>query len=392
MTRPPSLIAPSLLLAALAFAGQARAEAPEPATAPAEPDAPGTANKTPHAAPNEPAATPVAEETDIVLLGNDARLVRAVAAELRASGLGVIIVPDTPDAVPADNRAPIVRLERSGEFVVVTTALSVDGAESSEVPASAASGGLATGDATALRVAEAIRLRVTEPAPEPPVEEPPAEAAEAVAPVTATAVTTAPTADEVEPLARRRPIIRAAFFAGGGLNPEPAAALAIGLRGQVSPHFHITGLGMFAHNLEGVDRSKLAVVSTKAAILGSWELFGADSDWSPSVGGGVVGEYRWWRKGAPWRDGAPAEPEFEGSNFGLGYAVMAGIRSAAPRRFRFDIYADVRTQSWRHAGSGHDEPGVDHDLHGTVMATFGIDVDLFSRPAPTSSTRNVARR
>ena len=76
------------------------------------------------------------------MVGDDPELLAAVAAELRAAGVTVTVLSGTPGPGPAGG-APVVRLERRGESVVVHTAVTIGAAEHSQLKASQAGDGLA---------------------------------------------------------------------------------------------------------------------------------------------------------------------------------------------------------------------------------------------------------
>jgi len=389
MGRPRSTVTTSLLVTAVTLAAPLAAQPsgePEDADPPA--DLTGDAVEVGPALPSQPATPPATARADIVLVGDDPRLVGAVAAELRAAGLRVTVLSGMPGPGPAGG-APVVRLERRGDSVVVHTAVTIGGGARSQLRASDDGDGLAAGDATALRVAEAIRLSVA-PSPEP-ADESQAAAPEEHRPRVPSRSRADATPDE-ETAPPAMPVLRGVVLGGGGVNPEPAVVLGGGLRGQITPRVNASGLVLATGSMDPGDHAEAPTMqSVKLALMASWEVLGATSSWSPAVGGGLVWEYRWWEK-LTYEQGVPVDTAYEGGQMGLGYAVMAGIRSGPPFRFRFDVYADVRSQSWEVHGSGHHHPDVEADVDATLMATVGADIDFYSRPVMTHRATNHTRR
>lgn len=339
----------------------------------------------------------------IVISGDDADLVDAVAAELRAAGFDVIVV--APDPKPTEH-ATIVNIERIGDSVVVHAVRS-DGELDAELLETEDGDGMTDRDATALRAAEAIRSLVTtpkkKPGPPPPAApETPAPAAVPTVPAVVPATVNVGADGVTEPAEiRQMPVFRMALFSGGGIVArDPSLVVGLSLRGQLSRYMNIAGLVMATKNVDddGHEGSMFDIYGARAALLTSWEILGADNVWTPSLGGGVIGDFRYWNGiGGFGHDETVLTyytPVYEGGSGGVGLAATAGISVAKPWRFRFDVHADVRMVTWELFGDGHDQ--VASDLAPSVVGTFGIEYDFITKPvlaaAPPSSPRTTAGR
>lgn len=180
--------------------------------------------------------------------------------------------------------------------------------------------------------------------------------------------------------------------------PSPTVVVGLSLRGQLSRHMNIAALVMATKNVDEHDREEgvFDIYGARAALLSSWEIFGADHAWTPSLGGGVVGEFRYWNGIGGFDHDEPVlsyyTPVYEGSLVGVGLAATAGISVAQPWRFRFDIHADVRMVTWELFGDGHEQ--VASDFAPSVLGTFGIEYDFVTEPvlAPVARSNDTARR
>lgn len=349
------------------------------------------------------------ERPVIVISGEDDELVASVAAELRAAGFEVLVLPAESDPHPS---ATNVNIERVGDSVIVHAARP-DGKLEAELMEPKNADGLTDRDATALRTAEAIRSLATTPAKvvtaQPAAAEPPTAPAAVIAeptpasvspdPPPVPAATTWSGQDTVQHEVHEMPVVRLALFAGAGyLAPEPALVGGVSLRGQITPKFNIAGLLMGSKNIDHDDHhdTDLELYSARAALLASWEILGADHLWTPSIGGGMFAELRYWRfAGFRSLDEPPPRDDIllsassvgltEGAMASGGLAATAGISVAHPWRFRFDIHADVRMIDVQLDGAGHDEMAP--ELAPSVMATVGIEYDFITRPVLTHTAR-----
>ncbi len=372
---------------------------------------PATAEVPAEAAPDESPVRPT-----IVLSGDDPELVEAVVAELRAAGFDVIVLAATASADGADEasepRGTIVNIERVGDSVIVR-ATRAEGELDAELLASE-SDGMTNQEATALRTAEAIRSLVTTPSPKtrppagaPEVEDTPAPPAPAASmpptppPASPAAGSGRPPASPLGPDLdadaawapgdiRDLPVLRLAVFGGGGLSsPSPFALAGLGLRGQLTRSVSMAGLVMAGKSVGEYDDDSVHydIWGVRAALLTSWEILGADNVWTPSIGGGVVGELQNWSgiSALSVDDDVPPVasstymlPHYDGSLLGVGLAATAGISVGHPWRFRFDVMADVRMLTIALDGAPPDD--VAPTLAPTVMGMVGLEYDLVTRP------------
>lgn len=344
----------------------------------------------------------------IVISGDDAELVESVAAELRAAGFDVVIVAPNPRAT---DDAAIVSVERIGDSVVVH-AQRADGVLDAELLESSEGDGMSDGQATALRAAEAIRSLVTTPKKKrrkakPPVEPAPETAAP---PVTAEPETTPPVPetppiptatwpgrDGIEGEIHNLPVVRIGLFGGGGVVvPAPTFALGVSLRGQVTPHFNVAGMVIGTRNLgaDGFEDEHHNIYGVRAALLASWEILGADHSWTPTLGGGLFAEARYW-EGDGFGHDEPIplgryetslySPFYDGAMAGAGLVATAGFSIAHPFRFRFDVLADVRMITVELDGIGHDDMAP--ELAPSIIGTIGFEYDLITRPVRAKTAR-----
>jgi hypothetical protein len=276
--------------------------------------------------------------------------------------------------------------------------------------------GMTDRDATALRTAEAIRSLATTPAaksPKSPAS--PNKPAAPVAPATLEPppIPDGPDAPAVPEVSRwpgedalptpgeilEVPVLRVGAFAGAGfITPMPTVAAGLSLRGQISPKFNIAALIMGTKNIdEGDEELDHDIYSARASLLASWEILGANHSWTPSIGGGLFGEFRYWNySGWTALDEGPRgdeitlgssyyTPVHEGALVGVGFAATAGISIAHPWRFRFDVHADMRMIDVAVDGSGQEEMAP--ELGSSVLGTFGIEYDFITKPVLMNTAR-----
>ncbi len=385
----PPAIALSLLFAASAWA-----------------EKPATAETT------EANVSEVRQQT-IVITGDDAELVKSVAAELRAAGFVVVIVAHDTEA---NANATVVNIERIGDSVVVH-ATPWHGELRAELLDPADSDGMTDLDATALRTAEAIRSLVTTPIGEKRSASPGANTADDHdAPDAATSsespsintdpppvppATIRPKMDVAmrHPPHDRIPVFRMGLFGGAGfLAPSPAMVVGLSMRGQLSPDFNIAGLLMGSKNIGDVDFGSGAfdIFSARATMLTSWEMLGANHAWTPSLGAGVFGDVRRWVRVPFGGDMVPLSGDnvlmttigrglSEGSAAGVGLAMVAGISVSHPWRLRFDVHANMQLFTVELDGGSHDEMAP--TLEPSVLGTIGFEYDFVTRPTVEHTAR-----
>jgi hypothetical protein len=327
-----------------------------------------------------------------------------VVAELRAAGFDVVVVAPDPEA---SESATIVSVERIGDSVVVH-ATRDDGELEAELLEPGDQDGMTNRDATALRTAEAIRSLVTTPGKKPKADEPEAPPSAHPLPPEPPPIPDTPPVpdaswsgkDDVEPLTEVRdmPVFRMGLFSGGGmLTPSPALVLGASARLQLAPKLNIAAVLMGSKNVGDTEINgfEYDVWGARGSVLMSWEILGADNVWTPSLGGGVFGEFRYWemtgsyviQQGGGGDCGADtcvpiAVTEYatlvhDGAMAGAGASAKAGISVARPFRFRFDVHADLRMLTVELDGSGHDQMAP--ALAPSILGTFGIEYDFVTR-------------
>jgi hypothetical protein len=333
----------------------------------------------------------------IVIGGDDAELIEAVTAELRAAGFEVIAVGD--DA-PSGTK---VVLERRGEAVVLHTTRP-DGKLEAELVAPEGEAGMSRREVTAIQTAEAIRSLVAarrkaeEQAPAAPAAPAPPEAPlPPPAPVPLAPVSLAPapppppmpmwypSADVLQPAAERV-VLRLGMVGGGGFVP-PIASLAVGatLRGQLNSHLHMGGLLLAMPQIgEGeVEQYNMSTFAARGALMIGWDMLGAENFWTPSLGGGLSVEYRGWEMTPSPYSPLASEPqgnqstifyETQGGAIGVGLTATIGVSISRPWRGRFDILTDLRVNTFALDGS-HADLAMPR-FSPSVLAVVGFEYDL----------------
>ena len=360
--------------------------------------------------------TSPASAQPVALVCDDARLAAAVTAELRAAGLDVHI-----STAPA-NATIVVRLaQRRGAKTIEITVSDADNnkeVKRAVVSVARRGGGLAAGDAAALRAAEAVRLLLGTPAEsdELPPREPEAPAPSVAPPAAATTpVTGGPTprptlarvavpsqphpsvlvnggaADAVIGVPET-PIFRAGLFTGAGY-AAPSPLLAVGLTGRWSPsvYFNLGAAVTATRNLppeldvEEVWRLESAgqhasvndIYGLKVAALASWDILGNDHAWTPSLGAGPLINLRWWSMNFQHIDERrqlASADTLDGSDGGFGFAFAAGVSIAQPWRLRIDVQADLNVATWIMSADSTER--VAPAWTPTVIGTAGFEYDL----------------
>jgi hypothetical protein len=343
--------------------------------------------------------------TTIVIGGDDAELVDAVAAELRAAGFDVVIVAPEPRPMPD---AAVVTLERQGESVVVH-ATRPDGKLEAELVAPGGDAGMSKREVTAIQTAEAIRSLVAAraPRPEPAPPAPPEAPAVPEAPLPPPAP---PPLTQLAPMAppawipapdaalpsREQVVFRLGLVGGGGYAPPlPTLATGVSLRGQINPHLNVTGLLLAMPQIgDGeVQDYYVSAFGARGSLLLSWEILGVDHIWTPSIGGGLSAEYRFWDMAPmPYRTAElPSESvadmtyESQGSAIGVGVTATVGFSFSRPWRGRVDLFSDLRMARFviadRHADIAMPA------FAPSILATVGFEYDLVREVVPARAAR-----
>ncbi len=338
----------------------------------------------------------------IVLSGEDSQLVDSVAAELRSAGFEVLVAP----AETATGGRTVVSVHRVGESISILTIDNTDSvhvqSERATVKTSRAGAGMDASGATALRVAEAVRLllarssahrgptpheRLPEPlrgSASPPrgSASPPRISASPPRNPTFEAGSAASTNLEVG-------VLGLSLFGGSGyVAPSPAVAFGFAARGHASQHLDVAAIVMGTVGVGQALRKQHARhnYTAKTALVASWNMLGPEHGWVPSIGTGIVVDYRWWRNNV---HNERADDDQQGSRGAFGVALTAGISFAHPLRFRFDVYGDVDLVNWKDVGDGHGEMAP--LFVPSVLGVVGFEYDIVSRSAAPTGT-NAAKR
>lgn len=370
--------------------------------------------ETPEEAPSAPEAAP--SPSTIILTGEDEALTAAVAAELRAAGFVVDVVPPGGSLDITEGETPtIVAVRQEGKLVVVQATMVDDVVDAEVTPKG--DDGMSSRDVAALRAAETIRWLVTARAAKTDTRVDEAEPA----PTTPTPKTTKP----VQQTAIQVPSV--AVSMDNDLGPDALAStvelprLRIGAHGGVAAIGYRTRWGDlrvtpgWVAGLDGVaDLSRSAALraqvsfmqgfddsaeydesdvwAVRARLVAEWEPLGADSKWTPILGMGIFGEIMHTQTGygyataggydggvdEPWLDEDPLlgtwlQEEWWMLNSGL--TANAGITAGRTWRFRFDVRGSLQVLSL-----GGPET---FSLVPSALATAGFEWDVVTHRAPT---------
>ncbi len=391
-----------LLAPGLAWADEAPSNTPEK-----------TSEKTSAEAPTQ--SHPPKGKKTIVLTGEDEDLTADVAAELRAAGFEVIVIPPGGGLEVAEDDAPtVVAVRQEGDLVVVQATV-VDQVVGAEV-APTGEDGMSGRDAAALRAAETIRHLVNAQSPAKTPDAVPAEATqpepepEKVIKVPSVAITVEDDlgADAVRP-GREVPVFRLGAHGGvaalgfqntyGERAFAPSWAVGLNLVGDVAPNADLRGQLTFMRNFDDRNYGQGDVWAARANLLAEWQAFGSDAKFTPVLGGGLYGEvmrnedhYEEWYD---WSDDFydPDTGDYSGPvqgyayiqedrlMFNSGLTASAGLTAGRGFRFRLDAQASLQLLSL----GGHDTFYVVP----SAMITAGLDWDVVTT---TPEPNQVARR
>lgn len=360
-------------------------------------------------------APPAKGKKTIVLTGEDEDLTADVAAELRAAGFEVVVIPPGGGIEVSEDDAPTVVAVRQEGALVVVQATMVDQVVDAEV-AHGGEDGMSGRDAAALRAAETIRHLVNAqsrsktpdavPDDEPETEPEPAKVIQV--PSVAITVEDDLAADTVNP-SREVPVFRLGAHGGvaalgyqntyGERAFAPSWAAGLSLVGDVAPNADLRGQLTFMRNFDDRHYGEGDVWSARATFIAEWQAFGSDAKFTPVLGGGLYGEvmrnddhheawYDWsdefydpetgdyW---GPVQDVAYIQEERLMFNSGL--TASAGLTAGRGFRFRLDAQASLQLLSL----GGHDTFYVVP----SAMITAGLDWDVVTT---TPEPKQVAGR
>ena len=342
----------------------------------------------------------------IYLGGQDGELVDGVAAELEAAGYDVRQLDDG-DAQPTGQLAVVGLWRDEGEIVVKVHLPEASGVE--RIRQAEDDSGMRVEDATALRIAEAIRSLVQTaprsaaiaqfygmpPPPPPPTPPPPPPAAPPPPPGWSPFGHPPPPPPFDVPAEPDAPPSMPMFRLGataGVYAAEPTAGGTIGvtLRGQLLP---ILTLGGSVHYFISLGEHKNADHKWDSSgmtwqLFSDWEILGADNGWTPHIGAG-------WRSELGFHHGSPLSfPQtalpVDGMTLATGVVGRAGFNIAAPWRFRLDVESGARLLSTRFA-----EVSAISDSTPAPAFVFGlragVEYDLVQSKPPPTWSRSASR-